>query len=137
MMSNSPRGEAQTYPKIQDELYDWSINSAAAGSNLIVASADDACVAWGVPVSGKLGLEAMATTTRVPKFVDSVRGLVTTDVSCGYGHVCFVVTNHSSESVDIANKYPRYPNIPNDTNVGAKRKGGSGSLKSGTKKGRK
>lgn len=115
MMSNSPRGEAQTYPKLQDELYDWSLNKVAAGSNLIMVSDDDACVAWGVPVAGKIGLEGMAATTRVPKFVESVRGLRIVDLSCGYGHACFVVLPDPSAPADstFPSRYPPYPDIPN------------------------
>jgi alpha-tubulin suppressor-like RCC1 family protein len=115
MMSNSPRGEAQTYPKLQDELYDWSVNSVAAGSNLIVVSADDACVAWGVPVAGKLGLQGMAATTRVPKYVESVSGLVTSDVSCGYGQTCFIVSAlpgaSAEEEAALLTRFPKYPVI--------------------------
>lgn len=147
MMSNSPRGEAQTYPKVQDELYDWSVNGVAAGSNLIVVSADDACVAWGVPVAGKLGLEGMAATTRVPKYVDSVRGLISSDVSCGYGHTCFVVSAMpgSPEEATLLTKYPRFPEIadaapPVPPGAAAKKRKDAGSEKKAvpaTKKGRK
>lgn len=147
MMSNSPRGEAQTYPKITDELYDWSVGGAAAGSNLIVVSAEDACVAWGVPVAGKLGLEGMATTTRVPKYVDSVRGFVSCDVSCGYGHTSFVLAAApgSSEETTLRAKYPVYPSIA-DAAPPAAAAGGSkkrkepaakGAAKGAAKKGRK
>lgn len=147
-MSNSPRGEAQTYPKIQDELYDWSVNSTAAGPNLIVVAADDSCVAWGVPVAGKIGLEANATSSSAPKYVDSVKGLVTSDVSCGYGHVCFIVSAApgASDASSLASRFPTYPftvaNNPvvtDSTPKGGKRKdSGSTSGKAAPqKKGRK
>lgn len=143
MMSNSPRGEAQTYPKLQDELYDWSVNAVAAGSNLIVVSADDASVAWGVPVAGKLGLEGSAATTRVPKFVESVKGLVCSDVSCGYGHVCFVVSEVPGAVSDktFPGRFPPYPIVldtnPSTASVGSKKRKDQELAKAPAKKGRK
>ncbi len=97
------------YPRIQDELYDWAISCSAAGSNLIVASADDVCVAWGAPVAGKIGLEGGAGSTSVPKFVEAVSGLMTLDVSCGYGHVCYVVAPQPDAGEINPARYPEYP----------------------------
>lgn len=108
-MSNSPRGEAAMYPRIQEELYDWAVSSCAAGSNLIVASADDVCVAWGAPVAGKIGLEGSAGSTSVPKFVEAVSGLMTLDVSCGYGHVCYIVAPQPGTDEISPTRYPEYP----------------------------
>ncbi len=72
-MSNSPRGEASVYPKLQPELSGWNVHDVSAGSNCIVASVEKPqpqhlmqqelktktekesgqfCIAWGVPPGG-------------------------------------------------------------------------------------
>jgi len=81
---------------MQQELYDWNVHCVGAGSSFIVVASSDVCIGWGVPVAGKLGLEADARSTVVPKFVDKVKHLRTIDISCGYGHCAFVVDSSAS-----------------------------------------
>lgn len=96
-LPNSPRGEAVLYPKLQQELYSWSVNCMAAGSSFIVLSSDDTTVAWGQPVAGKFGFEGDVRSTAVPKFVERLRHLRVIDMSCGYGHIAAVVDSSCSE----------------------------------------
>ena len=98
IMSNSPRGEAAMYPRIQQELYDWSARSVAVGSNTIFVSAADAVIAWGAPVAGKYGVEGGGKNCSIPNFIECVKGLTTINVSCGYGHCTMVVSDSSPES---------------------------------------
>ena len=44
-----------------------------------------------------------------PKFVDSFVGLTTTDISCGYGHVCFIVKATTPEGVAKLATFPELP----------------------------
>ena len=50
-LSNSQRGEAVMYPKMEMNLYGWSARIMAGGSNSVFVAADNSCMAWGVPVS--------------------------------------------------------------------------------------
>mmetsp|Transcript_34363 Transcript_34363/g.47248 ORF Transcript_34363/g.47248 Transcript_34363/m.47248 type:complete len:551 (-) Transcript_34363:52-1704(-) len=105
-MSNSPRGEATTYPKMQQELYDWPVEACAAGANLILVASNklepgkggngNTCIGWGQPAAGKLGFEGDVRSSTNPKFMTALAGLRVKDISCGYGHVCFLVTEDES-----------------------------------------
>ena len=44
-----------------------------------------------------------------PKFIDSFVGLTTTDISCGYGHVCFIVKATTPEGVAKLAAFPELP----------------------------
>lgn len=139
-MSNSPRGEATMYPKLQQELFDWRTASVAAGSNLIVTSSADETpetVAWGQPIAGKIGLEGDASSTSAPKYVDRLGGARCIDVSCGYGHVCYLVTREPSVG---PSDFPEFPHAvdcgtsASASSEGAQKKrkapaGGSGAAK--------
>lgn len=50
-LSNSQRGEAVMYPKVEMNLWGWNARLCAGGNNCVLVAADDACVAWGVPVA--------------------------------------------------------------------------------------
>mmetsp|Transcript_13778 Transcript_13778/g.13317 ORF Transcript_13778/g.13317 Transcript_13778/m.13317 type:complete len:493 (+) Transcript_13778:92-1570(+) len=91
-LSNSQRGEATMYPKLEMNLHGWNTRLVAGGSNSIFVAADDSCMAWGVPVAGKFGLEGGAKSTVSAKFVEALAGLTVSDISCGYGHITFVVS---------------------------------------------
>ena len=125
-MSNSPRGEAQVYPKLQDELFNYPVRSLGAGSNVIYVSSKDVCIAWGVPVAGKLGLEGDAKSSAHPKLVDALRGKgIVSDVSCGFGHVAVVMRGASADQLLSLPVYPHQASIVNATAVktsGVKRK---------------
>lgn len=97
-LPNSPRGESQMYPKIQQELYDWSSHSVAAGSSCVLVAAAKDVVVWGVPVAGKFGVEGGGKNVSNPNFVESVKGLGAVSVSCGYGHCCMVVPDTDEAS---------------------------------------
>ena len=116
-MSNSPRKESTVYPKVVTELADFAVTDLAAGSNCIVvvahrrnagksASLDgwsserSQCIAWGVPVAGKFGYGDGARTSSAPRVVDGAIADSTvvqniSAVSCGYGHVCYIVNSVS------------------------------------------
>mmetsp|Transcript_18805 Transcript_18805/g.18920 ORF Transcript_18805/g.18920 Transcript_18805/m.18920 type:complete len:507 (-) Transcript_18805:155-1675(-) len=97
-LPNSPRGEATIYPKIQQELYDWSVHSAAAGSTFVAVAAANEVVVWGAPVAGKFGVEGGGKNVSNPNFVQSVKDLRTLQVSAGYGHICMVVSDDTDEA---------------------------------------
>jgi hypothetical protein len=90
-LSNSSRGEATMYPKLVDDLYNWKSAAVSAGSNLVVVSADEKLVGWGAPVAGLIGFDGGAKATVMPKLITGLDGSKVHDISCGYGHVCFVV----------------------------------------------
>lgn len=111
-MSNAPRGEATTYPQMTQELFDYPVRHVSAGSNLVVviAGVNDRAkgingavagpcvgIAWGAPVSGKLGLEGDARSSTNPKRMSALDGLNVLRVSCGYGHVSMVACNEELE----------------------------------------
>lgn len=97
-MSNSPRGEAVMYPRVQDELYDYPVRAAAAGSNCVFVASGTECIAWGMPVAGRFGFEGDAKQATSPKLVSRLSGLTVSDISCGYGHVCVVVDSASTSA---------------------------------------
>ena len=41
--------------------------------------------------------------------MDAIAGLTTLDISCGYGHVCFIVTGDTPEAVAKIAAFPIYP----------------------------
>ena len=41
--------------------------------------------------------------------MDVIAGLTTLDISCGYGHVCFIVTGDTPEAVAKIAAFPIYP----------------------------
>jgi hypothetical protein len=67
-------GEATMYPKLEMNLHGWNTRLVAGGSNSIFVAADDSCMAWGVPVAGKFGLEGGAKSTVSAKFVEALAG---------------------------------------------------------------
>jgi alpha-tubulin suppressor-like RCC1 family protein len=109
-MSNAPRGEATVYPQIQQELFDHPVRRCAVGSNLVVVitgknnrasslngatDGPSVAIAWGVPVSGKLGFDGDSRTSTVPKVLSKYEGFDLRAVSCGYGHVSFVAADET------------------------------------------
>eukprot|EP01041_Mallomonas_annulata_P010080 gene10080-21011_t len=90
-LPNSPRGEASIYPKIQQELYDWSVHSVGVGSTSVMVAAAKDVVVWGAPIAGKFGAVGGGKNCTNPNFVESLKGFDTLQVSCGYGHCCMVV----------------------------------------------
>jgi alpha-tubulin suppressor-like RCC1 family protein len=68
-LSNSSRGEAQMYPKLVDDLYNWKSKHMSLGSNLVVVAAEDKVVAWGAPVAGLLGFDGGGKSSITPKFL--------------------------------------------------------------------
>jgi alpha-tubulin suppressor-like RCC1 family protein len=131
-LSNSPRGEATMYPKMVMDLYGWQTRLCCGGSNSVFVAADDAVIAWGAPVAGKFGLEGGAKSSTGAKIVEAVSGLKTLSVSCGYGHVCFVVCAEEGNAVAEAKlaALPELPGAPAD-------EGGAGESNKPSKKGGK
>jgi hypothetical protein len=132
-MSNSPRGEASIYPKLQQELCDWKASCVAAGPNLIVTSSvpldgEPETVAWGQPVAGKIGFEGDASSTSAPKYIEKLTGARCIDVSCGYGHVAYVVANQPS------GEFPDFPHAVDSGGASGSRAAASASADSAQKK---
>jgi alpha-tubulin suppressor-like RCC1 family protein len=111
-MANSPRGEAMVYPKMQQELYDWPVQSCAAGSNCVfVGSRSTTSIFWGLCVAGKYGLENDGKNSTNPQIVSSLGKLDVIDISCGYAHSCFVVVNGPVEK-ESQSKLDALPRLP-------------------------
>ena len=49
------------------DLYNWASHRCSAGGNCVFVGADDAAVAWGVPVAGKFGLDGDVRSSVGPK----------------------------------------------------------------------
>jgi alpha-tubulin suppressor-like RCC1 family protein len=131
-MSNAPRGEATVYPQMQQELFDYPVRRIAAGSNLVVVIAginnrakgingatDGPCcaIAWGAPVSGKLGFEGNAKSSTNPKMLSRLDSLDVSAVSCGYGHVSYVASNAAADAgcsaaADVLASFPVLDAVP-------------------------
>jgi hypothetical protein len=47
ILPNSPRGEASTYPRVMQELYDYPTSSVAGGSSWVMVHSDAAVIFWG------------------------------------------------------------------------------------------
>ena len=90
------------------DLQGFKVHSIAGGNNVVTVVADDNVVAWGVPVAGKLGLEGGGKSSIPPKFVSDLNKLQPIQVSCGYGHVCVLVSNAASYSA-VLKAFPELP----------------------------
>jgi hypothetical protein len=98
------RPEATMYPKIEEELYNCPVRSLSAGNNCVFVASENFCIVWGEPVAGKFGLACDARSTSKPKYVERLDGFITQQVSCGYGHVCFIVTPDLDSTAAAATK---------------------------------
>ena len=58
---------------------------------------------------GKFGFEGGARSSVSAKLVESIGNLNTLDISCGYGHVCFVVNGASPEAQAKIAAFPVLP----------------------------
>lgn len=76
---------------MQQELYDWKVDGFGTGSSYITVVSGGTGIFWGLPVTGKFGLEGDVRSTVNPKFIDSFRHLYAADVSAGYGHCTYIV----------------------------------------------
>jgi alpha-tubulin suppressor-like RCC1 family protein len=167
-ISNAPRGEANMYPQIQSELYDYPVVSCSAGNNLIVvissivtndtisnniqnraststrnttsSSSSSSCsdrstapqtcsIAWGVPVAGLIGFDGNSKTSTVPKFITIVDNLDLLHVSCGYGHVSYIVSEGSRDLAAGKEKLLSFPLLLAKTNAVASSATGKGKAK--------
>lgn len=138
-MSNSPRGEAQTYPKNEDDLYGLPITHLGAGSNLIMASTSgNICVGWGVPVAGKIGLKDNAKSSTKPQYASLYDTLTVLDLSCGYGHACLVVEDNEAWEAKVES-FPLFESTMSeeDSSAAAVKGKGKGKAAAGTKRGAK
>ena len=90
-LSNSSRGESTMYPKLVEDLYNWKTKLISGGNNLVIVKADEKFVGWGAPVAGMIGFEGNVKSTIGPKFITALDGYRVSDISAGYGHVCFIV----------------------------------------------
>jgi len=85
--------EAVMKPKIVDALANNQhiVKHIAAGPTSIVCSTDlGNTVAWGNGPYGELGIEGKKSSSK-PAFVDSISGLVVSDLACGQGSVLYVI----------------------------------------------
>ena len=58
---------------------------------------------------GKFGFEGGARSSVSAKLVEAVGDLNTLDISCGYGHVCFVVNGATPEALAKIAAFPVLP----------------------------
>lgn len=98
-------------------------------------------VAWGVPVSGKFGLEGGVKSSTVPKFVTDLNPFKPTQVACGYGHICVLVED-SADVKDKLNQLPIIASAPATASAAestekGKKRGDAGKDTSQTKKAKK
>lgn len=101
ILPNSPRGEACTYPRVMQELYDYPAVQVGGGSSWVMVNSDNAHVIfWGTPTAGKFGLEGNARSSANPKFVSATDGFEVLSVVCGYGHCCMVVGRGEGQTED-------------------------------------
>jgi hypothetical protein len=120
ILPNSPRKEACTYPRIQQELYDWNTNLLSGGSSWILIGADSSAIYWGVPVAGTFGLENGLKRSAVPVMVSAVSDMRVLDISSGYCHSCMVVappTEEATSETDAVNfqtKLETFPLLPTE-----------------------
>ena len=55
-------------------------------------------IAWGNGATGELGYGAsQAKSSSKPKFVDKLDSCLVTQVSCGYGHTLFIISDEDAE----------------------------------------
>lgn len=90
-----------------------------AGPNLILVASNklepssggngNTCIGWGQPTAGKLGFEGDVRSSTNPKFMSALAGLRVQDISCGYGHVCFLVTEDEAASASGFGSSPKKP----------------------------
>jgi hypothetical protein len=151
ILPNSPRKEACTYPRAQEELYNWNTNRLSGGSSWILIGADGSAVYWGVPVAGSFGLENDVKRSAVPAMVSAVSEMRLLDISSGYAHSCIVVSSvvGATESETETNrntfetKISQFPSLaveepPQETSSGAKgKKRGAAAAAAPTKRGKK
>jgi len=155
-MSNSPRGEATVYPKLEQDLVGCTVRCVAGGSNSIVVGFESTCAAWGVLPAGKFGLQGDVKSSTTPKYVSPLDNLTTLSVSCGYGHVCYLVTEEPelypvlTESWKMAQQssgpqvkgrdpksFPVYPYAVGGTSDEGGKKRAAGAEEGGGSKGKK
>lgn len=112
-LPNSPRGEATMYPKIQDELYDWNVQSFAGGHSSVLVAASNKVAVWGVPVAGKFGVIGGGKNCSNPNLIEFTNDLPVVDICCGYGFNCFVVSTSSDTiSTNSVHAIERLRDIP-------------------------
>lgn len=75
--------------------------SSSSSSNCPVSNANT-CIGWGQPVAGKIGFEDDSRSSTNPKFMTALKGLNVLDISCGYGHVCYLVEETASDGTSAA-----------------------------------
>lgn len=106
-------------------------------SGPLTAPTSTVCVGWGVCVAGRFGLDGNMRSSTNPQFVTAVDSVDVVDVSCGYGHVCYVVTKKSPEGRDVEELFPVLldPTASSSTTTGKRAAGGAAAADK--KKGRK
>ena len=108
------------------DLQGFKVHSIAGGNNVVTVIADDNVVAWGVPVAGKLGLEGGGKSSIPPKFVSDLNKLQPIQVSCGYAHVCVLVSNAASYTA-VLKTFPDLPATDAELQHGSKATSSSSS----------
>jgi len=137
-MATSPGGEATVYPKIQQELYDWGVHSISAGGSAVFAASKDVVIAWGAPVAGKFGVEGGGKNCSTPHFVESLKGLRTLSVSCGYGHCAMLVSTKDPSARERLRGLPELTReMVSELSPGGEEDNGDSDGGSGKKKGNK
>ncbi|KAG5182395.1 regulator of chromosome condensation 1/beta-lactamase-inhibitor protein II [Tribonema minus] len=111
-LPNAPRGEATMYPKIVEDLGNWSCRCMAASSQCIMVGAESSAVSWGQAIAGELGYgegEDIPKTSRKPKILDALEGLTVTGVAMGLAHSVLLIDDTKDDDKAMIKKLPKYP----------------------------
>jgi len=90
-----PKGaasDAWMYPRVENELAGWAVESVGCGGGTVVVAADRTCIAWGGAVMHRelgLGPDGPKTACR-PTQVDALAGLDIVQTTGGLGHVVWL-----------------------------------------------
>lgn len=107
ILPNSKSGEAQTYPKDVEDLYNFATKSVAAGSDTILACAESTTTGWGVGQSNELGFGADGPkSSSKPKFIETLDGFINYQVTCGSATTIFISKNDDAEDAEYMAKLP-------------------------------
>ena len=98
-LSNSQRGEATMYPKIEMNLQGWNARLSAGGSNCVFVAADDSIMAWGVPVA--VSFDGLPLN-QILEYVDAVQEQVQLAL---VSHLSYLRRTLHSQHIYIANHH--------------------------------
>ena len=94
-------GEAMMRPSLLDVLANnrHEVQSLSGGFQTVFAGTKNGVtIAWGNGGTGELGYGAsQAKSSSKPKFVDKLDSCLVSQISCGYGHTLFIISDEDEE----------------------------------------